>query len=136
MGIISSANNVYGLQAMCFFLGGYSPCLAGYSKFRNFQKQFDENHSEYKTTNMGPPGDASCLTRTSGCADELEQEPKTKKQKRRDINKIRDKKNRDKRKDFSPGKKQQVGSHNPGDGTAGSDCRDLRVPVDEEVRYA
>ena len=85
---------------------------------------------------MGPPGNASHLCRGTCRADELKHKPYADKEKGREFYKIRYKK--DGNEGQYPGfwVKQEIRTHNTGNGAAGANGGYLRVPVDEKVEEA
>ena len=88
------------LQARCFLFGGELTHLPGHPGVRQSAKQLQKQHAEYETTDMRPPGNAACGSVTAGGIEKLQEKPQAQKNKCRNIDKIRDKKNRDERKNF------------------------------------
>jgi len=81
-----------------------------------------------------PPSDASCRRRAD-CAytcEELKQEPVT----QNDEGRNRDEEDKDKREDLSSRVKNDVSTHDAGDGAAGSEGGQGRMVVEDDMRKA
>jgi hypothetical protein len=88
MGIVCRARRVYCLETGSPLLGRSVTHPFGNSQPRNILEYFQENDSENKTADMGPPGDTTARGRGAGRADELEYEPYADEEKGRELNKI------------------------------------------------
>ena len=82
---------------------------------------------------MRPPGDAACLGVCEIGAENLEQNPETEKECRRDLEEEGDDDNGDECQYLRSRVENKIGAHNARYGTACPHCRDLRVPVEGQM---
>src|SRR5580704_1776257 len=95
------------------------------------QTRAGNQHAQQKTPNVCPPGDAACgrgTDRANTCQ-ELQQEPIT----QNDESRNRYEKDEDQGEDSRSGIKKDVGPHDAGDGTAGTEGGERRVEIKEDV---
>ena len=82
---------------------------------------------------MGPPGNTSRLACSGRGVQELKQEPNAEKEERGDLYEIGQEKDGYQGQYLCPRIQDEVGSHHAGNGAAGTDSRDVRVPIDNKL---
>src|SRR5262249_23417736 len=95
------------------------------------RKETDQNHSEQKAADVGPPGNTTSVgSRRGQCrrtVEELHDEPETEHDQRRYLDKLDEDENWNQSQHARPGIGHDICSQHTGDGSARADTRDVAV---------
>ena len=134
VGGVAAAKGANDLQAARRLLFGDGSEFFGDSGGRQGLKQLQEKDAENKAADVSPPGDSADGAVTAGGAEKLKEEPEAEEEGGRDLDKPWNEDDRNQGQDLRSRVQDEVSAHDPGDGPAGTDCRYIRVPVDNQVR--
>ena len=96
-------------------------------------EQLQKDDATHESADMGPPGNSAHGAGAAGGVDKLQNEPESKKEVCRDFYEIRDENDQYEGQDFGPGMQNKIGSHDTGNGTAGSDRGNIRVHIQDQM---
>jgi len=122
-----------GLETGCRMSLRISTEILAHAGSWNPIEDFYEDQAGHKTTDMGPEGNASHIARGKTRRKELDEKPIGEKDKSGNLDKLDEEEDRDQGHDPGPGIEEEISPHDAGNRAAGSNGRNIGIPVGDKV---